>query len=142
MVLKRVSMSCPINLTVGPQDCAEPDQLGVVTWFAIDRNDRQQHYIPEIVLSSHHLIKNDEEERLHTDRQPQVIIKEAAGRNQGQPLGKESCNRYRSGVWCIVQLVNQVKVDWVVVAMVFAHEMVQVGLIEELISINYVKAIS
>jgi len=140
MVLEVVGVPAPVDLPESPQQAPHHDPVPFVNRSAaVDCDDWQDQLVPQVVLGSHDLVEDDKSPRLHQQAHPQIIIEHNACRNHAQPLRNECQYADQRAVRLIKELVNQVEVNRVVVAVVLANEVIQVPLVQKLVAIDVVE---
>ncbi len=140
IVLKSICKVAPEALAEGPGS-DKADKLG---WFLSDKavvyqDQRPESQIPDVVLRCHHFVEHYKAPYLDETSCENVIVERNTADDHESPLWYKSQNADKGRIWFVEKLIDEVPVDGVVVSVIFAHEMVKIGLPEELIAIDYVE---
>ncbi len=140
IVFESVCKITPETLAEGPGS----DKANELGWFLGDKavvyqDKGPESQIPNIVLGRHHFVEHYKAPYLDKASCENVIVESNATDYHKSPLWYECQNPDKSRIRLVKKLVDEIPVDRVVVSVIFAHEMIEVGLPEELIAINHVE---
>ena len=129
IVLKSISEVAPEALAESPGS-DEADELG---WLLGDKavvyqDQRPESQIPNVVLRCHHFVEHYKTPYLDEASCKNVIVESNSADYDKSPLWYKCQYADKSRIWFVEELVDEIPVDRVVVSVIFAHKMIEVGL--------------